>query len=108
MLSRGVEDWEAMMSSYDCRTFVEQAFDALKSKLDGDRWRTADPTAARGRLFIKLVSLMLCVVRASRLLRFAQDRTLVSATLQSLDNIMAVGVGDSWRLTEVTRRTAGT
>lgn len=106
MLSHGVNDWETMMSCYDCRTYVEQAFDALKNELDGNRWRTGDPQAARGRLFIKFVSLILWC-EASRRLRSEQDRTPVSATLQSLDNIMAVGVGDNWRVTEVTRKNRG-
>jgi len=106
MFSHGVKDWEAVMSCYDCRTFVEQAFDALKNELDGNRWRTGDPTAARGRLFVKFVSLILWC-EASRLLRSERDRTPVSATLQSLDNIMAVGVGDAWRITEVTRKNRG-
>lgn len=103
MLSYGVEDWEAMMSCYDCRTLVEQAFDALKNELDGDRWRTADPVSARGRLFIKFVSLMLWC-EASRLLRSSKSGMTVAATLQSLDNIMAVGVGDKWRITELTKK----
>lgn len=106
MLSHGVNDWEAMMSCYDCRTYVEQAFDALKNELDGNRWRTGDPKAARGRLFVKFVSLILWC-EASRRLRSERDRTPVSATLQSLDNIMAVGVGDNWRVTEVTRANRG-
>jgi len=106
MLSQGVNDWEAMMSCYDCRTYVEQAFDALKNELDGNRWRTGDPTAARGRLFVKFVSLILWC-EASRRLRSERDRTPVSAALQSLDNIMAVGVGDSWRVTEVTKANRG-
>ena len=106
MLSHGVNDWEAMMSCYDCRTYVEQAFDALKNELDGNRWRTGDPTAARGRLFVKFVSLILWC-EASRRLRSERDRTPVSAALQSLDNIMAVGVGDSWRVTEVTKANRG-
>ena len=106
MLSHGVNDWEAMMSCYDCRTYVEQAFDALKNELDGNRWRTGDPKAARGRLFVKFVSLVLwCEV--SRRLRSERDRTPVSATLQSLDNITAVGIGDDWRVTEVTRANRG-
>jgi hypothetical protein len=106
MLSHGVNDWEAMMSCYDCRTYVEQAFDALKNELDGNRWRTGDPKAARGRLFVKFVSLVLwCEV--SRRLRSERDRTPVSATLQSLDNITAVGIGDNWRVTEVTRTNRG-
>lgn len=103
MFSHGVGGWEDMMSCYDCRTFVEQAFDALKNELDGNRWRTGDPTAARGRLFVKFVSLILWC-EASRLLRSERDRTPVSATVQSLDNIMAVGAGDTWRLTEVTKK----
>ncbi|HSV42028.1 MAG TPA: IS1634 family transposase, partial [Methanomassiliicoccales archaeon] len=103
MFSHGLKDWEAMMSCYDCRTYVEQAFDALKNELDGNRWRTGDPTAARGRLFVKFVSLILWC-EASRLLRSERDRTPVSAAIQSLDNIMAVGIGETWRITEVTRK----
>jgi len=106
MFSHGLEDWETMMSCYDCRTYVQQAFDALKNELDGNRWRTGDPKAARGRLFVKFVSLILWC-EASRLLRSERDRTPVSAALQSLDNIMAVGVGDNWRITEVTRANRG-
>lgn len=106
MFSRGIDDWEEMMSCYDCRTFVEQAFDALKNELDGNRWRTPDPTAAKGRLFIKFVSLILWC-EASKRLRSMQDRGTVTATVQSLDIIMAVGAGNEWRITEVTRKNRG-
>lgn len=103
MFSRGIDDWDAMMSCYDCRTFVEQAFGALKNELGGDRWRTVDPVSARGRLFIKFVSLILWC-EASRLLRSSKNNMAVTAALQSLDNLMAIGVGDEWRLTEVTKK----
>ncbi len=37
MFSRGVSTWEDMTSCYDCRTYVEQAFDVLNNELDGGR-----------------------------------------------------------------------
>ncbi|MDR1405036.1 MAG: hypothetical protein LBJ20_05675, partial [Candidatus Methanoplasma sp.] len=50
---------EEMMSSYDVRDWVEKAFDMYKNDLGGGRSRTGDPERARGRLFIKFISLMM-------------------------------------------------
>ncbi len=106
MFSRGVGAWEDMMSCYDCRTYVEQAFDVLKNELDGSRWRTADPMTAKGRLVVKFVALMVwCSIAAT--LRDNNVREPVRTVLQSLDNIMAVGHGVEWRVLEVTKRNRG-
>jgi hypothetical protein len=103
MFTSGADEWEDMMSCYDCRTYVEQAFDVLKNELDGDRWRTFDPVSAKGRLLIKFVALILwCSFAAA--LRTDKKRVPVTSALQSLDNIVAVGSDGRWRLTEVTKR----
>jgi len=103
MFSFGVSSWDDMMSCYDCRTYVEQAFDVLKNELDGNRMRTFDPVSAKGRLLIKFVALILwCNVAA--ILRPEKKRLTVREVIQSLDNIMAVGRGNVWRLTEVTKK----
>jgi len=103
MLSSGVEDWEDVMSFYDCRTYVEQSFDVYKNELDGDRWRTFDVKAARGRLAIKFYALILWTAAGKRLRDAGIDRP-VAEVLQSLDNICAVGKDGRWRVTEVTRK----
>ena len=103
MLSSGVEDWGDMMSCYDCRTYVEQSFDVLKNELDGNRWRTDDPITAKGRMLIKFVALILWCTIAS-ILRSEKNNTPVTSFIQSLDNIMAVGNDNIWRLTEVTKK----
>jgi transposase len=103
MFSHGVDDWNDMMSCYDCRVYVEQAFDAFKNELDGNRMRTFDPVSARGRLLIKFVALMLWCKMAA-VLRTEKKHVTVTAAIQSLDNIMAVGSGNVWRLTEVTKK----
>ena len=103
MFSHGVGSWEEMMSDYDCRTYVEQAFDVLKNDLDGNRWRTGDPQTARGRLLIKFVALILWFSLMDSI-RDAKDRVPVQTALQALDTIMAVGDGERWRITEVTAR----
>ena len=106
MFTSGVERWEDMMSCYDCRTYVEQAFDVLKNELDGDRWRTFDPVSARGRSLIKFVALILwCSVSA--VLRAEKTQVPVMTMLRSLDNIMALGRGDVWRLSEITKKNKG-
>jgi transposase len=103
MFSSGVDDWEDMMSCYDCRTYVEQAFDVLKNELDGNRWRTCDPITAKGRLLIKFIALILwCNISA--IFRSEKKRVTVTSSLQSLDNIMAVGVGNTWRLSEISKK----
>ena len=103
MFSYGVGSWEEMMSDYDCRAYVEQAFDVLKNDLDGGRWRTADPQTARGRLAVKFVALILWFTLAGRL-RDAEGRVPVQSALQSLDTAMAIGDGRRWRVTEITAR----
>ena len=92
-----------MMSCYDCRTYVEQAFDALKNELDGNRWRVSDPVTAKGRLAIKFVALIIwCTI--SKMLRDGKSNEPVRTALQSLDNILAVGCRDQWKILEVTKR----
>ena len=106
MFSNGVDSWEDMMACYDCRAYVEQAFDALKNELDGNRWRVGDPETARGRLVIKFVSLILwCTIAAE--LRKEKKPEPVRAMLQSLDNILAIGSGKRWRVLEITRKNRG-
>lgn len=54
-------DWKTVMTSYDARNNVEMAFDIFKSELDGKRGRTGDPVRTRAHLFIKFLTLMICV-----------------------------------------------
>ena len=103
MFSKGIGSWDDMMSCYDCRTYVEQSFDALKNELDGNRWRVSDLMTAKGRLVIKFVALILwCTV--SRMLRENKSNEPVRTALQSLDNIYAVGRMDEWKFLEITKR----
>jgi transposase len=103
MLSKGIGPWEDMMSCYGCRTYVEQAFDTLKNELDGNRWRVADPITAKGRLVIKFVALILwCTM--SKMLREGGNDEPVRTALQSMDNILAVGCADEWKVLEITKR----
>jgi len=103
MLSHGVDSWEDVMRIYDCRTYVEQAFDVYKNELDGDRWRVSSIEAARGRLAVKFCSLILWT-EAGRLLREADVKRPVAEVLQSLDNLCAVGRDGKWRRTEITKK----
>jgi len=103
MFSYGVDGWEDMMSCYDCRTYIEQAFDVLKNELDGNRWRTSDPVSAKGRLLIKFIALILwCGLSA--LLRDDRKRTPVTSVLQSLDNITASHINGVWYVSEVSKK----
>lgn len=103
MFSNGLDSWDDMMACYDCRAYAEQAFDLLKNELDGGRWRVSDPETARGRLIIKFVALILwCTVSAE--LRKEKKPEPVRTVLQSLDNILAVGSGDRWRVLEITKK----
>ncbi|MCL2149212.1 MAG: transposase [Methanomassiliicoccaceae archaeon] len=103
MFSSGVGAWSDMMACYDCRAQVEQAFDALKNQLDGDRWRTADIVAARGRMTVKFVALIMWC-EAVRRLKDARIAMPAATALQHLDNVMALGDGSAWRVTEVTAK----
>jgi len=103
MFTNGIDSWESMMSCYDCRAQVEQAFGILKNELDGDKWKTFDPSSVRGRSLIKFVSLVLWCGFATAL-RSYEKRIPVTSALQSLDNIMAAGNGNEWRLTEVAKK----
>ncbi len=103
MFSHGVESWEEMMTDYDCRTYVEQAFDVLKNDLDGDRWRTPDPQTAKGRLLIKFVSLILWFTVLNGI-KDTKDSMPVQTAIQTLDTTMAIGDGTTWRVTEMTAK----
>ena len=54
-------------------------------------------------MFNKFVSLILWC-EASKRLRSLKNNKTVAATLQSLDNIMAIGLGDEWLVTEVAKK----
>jgi len=103
MFCKGIEDWEDMMSCYDCRTYVEQAFDVMKNELDGNRFRTKDPQTAKGRLLIKFVALILWCTMAKEL-RDSRHGEPVRTVLQSMDNILAIGKKGEWRVLEITKR----
>ncbi|HJJ47120.1 MAG TPA: IS1634 family transposase [Methanocorpusculum sp.] len=103
MLTNGIDSWEDMMQCYDCRVYVEQAFDALKNELDGNRWRVKTPEVAKGRLVITFIALILWATLAAKL-REQKSHDTVRAVLQSLDNIMAIGYQGEWKLTEITKR----
>ena len=103
MFSNGLDSWDDMMACYDCRAYVEQAFDALKNELDGGKWRVSDPETARGRLVIKFVALILwCTITAE--LRKEKKPEPVRTVLQSLDNIITVGSKDRWRVLDITKK----
>lgn len=103
MFSHGVGSWEEMMSDYDCRTYVEQAFDVLRNELDSNRWRTNDPQTARGRLTVKFAALILWFTMMDSL-RGMKERMPVQTALQALDTVMAIGDGEKWRITEMTAK----
>lgn len=115
MLASTGTSWEAMMSSYDVRDWVEKAFDVYKSDLDGSRSRTGDPDRARGRMFIKFIALMMRI-RMQNVLRHHDDEVLtgerkkdtvngktVDEVLRSLSTLMAIGNTGDWRLTAVSK-----
>jgi len=104
MLSKGIDSWDDMMQCYDCRVYVEQAFDALKNELDGSRWRVTDIRTAKGRMIIKFVALIMWASISAQL-REIKAREPVRTILQSMDNIMAVGYqGGHWRIVEMTKK----
>lgn len=103
MFSNGLDSWDDMMACYDCRAYVEQAFDASKNELDGGRWRVSDLETARGRLVIKFVALILWCTMAAELRKEKRPEP-VRTVLQSLDDILAVGSKDRWRVLEITKK----
>jgi len=59
--------------------------------------------SAKGRSLVKFIALILwCGFSAA--LRSYERRIPVTSALQSLENIMAAGSGDDWRLTEVNKK----
>ena len=103
MFSHGVGSREKMMSDYDCRTYVKQAFDVLKNELDGNRWRTGYILTAKGRLTIKFVALILWFILLDAI-RDVKDRLPVQTALQALDTVIAIGGSEKWRITEMTAK----
>lgn len=115
MLASEGTTWEQMMQSYDVRDWVEKAFDVFKTDLGGNRNRTGNEERARGRLFIKFISLMLRI-RIQNILRDHDQRVLstkekkdsvngmtVDEVILSLSTLMAIGNTGDWRLTAVTK-----
>lgn len=115
MLSSSGTTWEEMMTSYDVRDWVEKAFDVYKNDLDGGRSRTGNPERARGRLFIKFLSLMMRI-RIQNMLRDHDQEVLqtkskkdsvnnmsVDELLLSLNTVFAIGNTGDWRLTAVSK-----
>ena len=108
-----------MMTSYDVRDWVEKAFDVYKNDLDGGRSRTGNVERARGRLFLKFITLMLRI-RIQNILRkydgdakkgVAKKDTVcgmtVDGVLLTLNTLFAVGDTGDWRLTAVSKNVRG-
>lgn len=108
-------DWETMMTSYDVRDWVEKAFDVYKTDLDGSRSRTGDPDRARGRLFIKFVSMILRItiqnairdheaeIMASRRKKDNICGLTVNSLMRSLGTLMLISSPGYQRLTPVSK-----
>ena len=107
--------WDTAMTSYGIRNEVEEAYDAFKNDMDGNRLRTGDPERARGRFFIRFLSLMILVFIRRRLRKYSESLTpkqrkddkvhnmSVREVLRSLNTILAVGSTGEWKLTHVTK-----
>ena len=115
MLASQGTTFEQMMTSYDVRDWVEKAFDVYKTDLEGNRSRTGNPERARGRLFIKFLSLILRI-EMQNILRKHNEDTLknkqkpdsvngmtVNEVLLSLNTLYVIGNVGDWRLTAVTK-----
>lgn len=96
MLESSDVSWEAMMSAYDARRLVEQAFDYEKSA--DRRFRTEDKTTPEGREFVKFVSLMMKSEIAAAFREAKRNsKYTVDSALASLNCINAVSAGgESW------------
>jgi hypothetical protein len=103
MLSSSGISWDLMMSAYDARRFTEQAFDAYKNDLDGRRPRTGDKYVAKGRIFVKLIALMMRCEIAARMREQKVSKISVDGILRSMGNIAAVRCGDAVGVTEITK-----
>ena len=115
MLSSANTTWEQMMTSYDVRDWVEKAFDVYKNDLDGGRSRTGNPERARGRLFIKFISLMMRIriqnvlrdhdvqVLSTKSKKDSVNNMTVDEVLLSLNTVFAIGNTGDWRLTAVSK-----
>ncbi|MBR7153044.1 MAG: hypothetical protein IKD00_04805, partial [Candidatus Methanomethylophilaceae archaeon] len=83
--------------------------------LDGGRSRTGNPERARGRLFIKFISLIIRihiqnvlrehdrVVRETKAKKDSVNGRTVDEILLSLSTVSAVGNTGDWRLTAVSK-----
>jgi len=107
--------WEKTVDGYKLRNEVEEAYDAYKNDLDANRMNTPDPDNARGRFFVRLISLMM-IVYIRRCLRMYSEslpankrkddkvhKMTVRELLRSLNSVMAVGNTGNWKLTHVTK-----
>ena len=86
-----------------------------KNDLDGDRSRTGISDRARGRLFIKFISLMMRIriqnvlrdhdaqVLATKAKKDSVNNMTVDEVLLSLNTVFAIGNTGDWRLTAVSK-----
>lgn len=115
MLSSKGTSWNEMMNAYDVRDWVEKAFDVYKNDLDGGRSRTGNPERARGRMFIKFISLMMRIriqnilrdhdaqVLSSKIKKDSVNNMSVDEVLLSLNTVFAIGNTGDWRLTMISK-----
>lgn len=107
--------WDEAMTSYGIRNEVEEAYDAFKNDMDGNRLRTGDADRARGRFFIRFLALMMLIFIRRRLRKYSESLTpkqrkddkvhkmSVREVLRSLNTVIAVGSTGEWKLTHVTK-----
>ncbi len=109
------KSWDEAMISYGVRNEVEEAYDAYKNDLDGNRVRTGDPDRARGRFFIRFLALMMICFIRRRLRKYSESllpkqrkddkvhKMSVREVIRSLNTVIAVGSTGHWSLTHVTK-----
>lgn len=108
--------WEEAVRSYGLRNEVEEAYDAYKNDIDGNMTRTPDPDRARGRFFIRMLSIMM-IVYVRRAIRVYSDALppaerkndkvhlmTVRELLRSLNTVIAIGRPGRWRLSNITKK----
>lgn len=115
LLSNKGMTWEDAVEGYRLRNEVEEAYDAYKNDLDGNRIRTPDPDNARGRFFIRFISLMMIVYIRRSLRAYSESLPMskrkddkvhgmtLRELIRSLNSVMAVGNTGNWRLTHITK-----
>ena len=97
--------WNETLAIYRERDSIEKVYDDLKNDLDVMPLRVRKVETLKGLIFIYFIAMILRSILLQNLLKTTlSDKFSIEDILLDLGKLRAVHIGNSWKLTEITKR----